>query len=193
MSAAAGTFRVTRRQVLIAGVGAAGGLVVGLPALAYEEEGERMLGFFIEINADGSIVVGCKDPEIGQGLRTAVPMLVAEELDVPWHKVRIEQMPLGIVRTADGYAWKYGGGQGVGGSTGLLYNWELMRQAGADARRQLIRAAARRLEVDASQCDTERGTVVCAAQNARIPYSELVVEAAALPAPEEPAEPTPED
>jgi len=187
MSAAPGQFRVTRRQVLIAGVGAAGSLVVGLPALAYEEEGERMLGFFIEINADGSIVVGCKDPEIGQGLRTAVPMLVAEELDVPWDKVRIEQMPLGIVKTADGYAWKYGGGQGVGGSTGLLYNWELMRQVGADARRQLIRAAASRLEVDASQCDTERGTVVCAAQNARIPYSELVVAAAALPAPEEPA------
>jgi isoquinoline 1-oxidoreductase beta subunit len=177
---------VTRRQVLIAGVGAAGSLVVGLPALAYEEDGERMLGFFIEINADGSVVVGCKDPEIGQGLRTAVPMLVAEELDVPWDKVRIEQMPLGIVKTADGYAWKYGGGQGVGGSTGLLYNWELMRQVGADARRQLIRAAARRLEVDASQCNTERGAVVCAPQNARIPYSELVVEAAALPAPEEP-------
>ena len=187
MSAAPGKFHVTRRQVLIAGVGAAGGLVVGLPALADEEDGERMLGFFIEINPDGSVVIGCKDPEIGQGLRTAVPMLVAEELDVPWDKVRIEQMPLGIVKTADGYAWKYGGGQGVGGSTGLLYNWELMRQVGADARRQLIRAAARRLGVDESQCDTRRGAVVCPSQNTEIPYSELVVEAAALPAPEEPA------
>ena len=187
MSAAPGKFHVTRRQVLIAGVGAAGSLVVGLPALADEEDGERMLGFFIEINPDGSVVIGCKDPEIGQGLRTAVPMLVAEELDVPWDKVRIEQMPLGIVKTADGYAWKYGGGQGVGGSTGLLYNWELMRQVGADARRQLIRAAARRLGVDESQCDTRRGAVVCPSQNTEIPYSELVVEAAALPAPEEPA------
>ena len=187
MSAAPGKFHVTRRQVLIAGVGAAGSLVVGLPALADEEDGERMLGFFIEINPDGSVVIGCKDPEIGQGLRTAVPMLVAEELDVPWDKVRIEQMPLGIVKTADGYAWKYGGGKGVGGSTGLLYNWEWMRQVGADARRQLIRAAARRLGVDESQCDTRRGAVVCPSQNTEIPYSELVVEAAALPAPEEPA------
>jgi isoquinoline 1-oxidoreductase beta subunit len=185
MSAAPGKFHVTRRQVLIAGVGAAGSLVVGVPAFADAEEGERMLGFFIEINTDGSVVIGCKDPEIGQGLRTAVPMLVTEELDVAWDKVRIEQMPLGIVKTADGYAWKYGGGQGVGGSTGLLNNWELMRQVGADARRQLIRAAARRLGVDESECDTRRGAVVCPSQNTEIPYSKLVVEAAALPAPEE--------
>ena len=183
MSAVPGNIHVTRRQVLIAGVGAAGSLVVGLPALAFEEDGERMLGFFIEINPDGSVVIGCKDPEIGQGLRTAVPMLVAEELDVAWDKVRIEQMPLGIVKTADGYTWKYGGGQGVGGSTGLLYNWELMRQVGANARRQLIRAAARRLDVDESQCDTRPGFVVCASRDIEIPYSKLLVEAAALPMP----------
>jgi len=187
MSAVLGKYQLTRRQVLIAGAGAAGSLVIGLPALAFEEEGERMLGFFIEINPDGSVVVGCKDPEIGQGLRTTVPMMVAEELDVDWQKVRIEQMPLGIVKTADGYAWKYGGGQGVGGSTGLTGNWELMRQVGADARRQLIRAAARRLDVDESRCDTRPGFVVCASRDAEIPYSDLVVEAAALAAADEPA------
>ena len=177
----------TRRQVLIAGASAAGGLVIGLPAFAYQEEGERMLGFFIQINADGSVIVGCKDPEIGQGLRTTVPMMVAEELDVRWDKVRIDQMPLGIVKTADGYRWKYGGGQGVGGSTGLTSNWELMRQVGADARRQLIRAAAERLGVDASDCGTRPGFVVCESANAEIPYGDLVVAASALPAPEDPA------
>ena len=187
MSALLERHRVTRRQVLIAGAGAAGSLVMGLPALAYEEEGERMLGFFIQINPDGSVVIGCKDPEIGQGLRTTVPMMVAEELDVDWNMVSIEQMPLGIVKTADGFRWKYGGGQGVGGSTGLTNNWELMRQVGADARRQLIRAAADRLGVDPSQCDTRPGRVVCASKNAEIPYRELVVAAAALPAPEDPA------
>ena len=187
MSALSERYRVTRRQVLIAGAGAAGSLVIGLPAFAYEEEGERMLGFFIQINPDGSVVIGCKDPEIGQGLRTTVPMMVAEELDVEWNKVSIEQMPLGIVKTADGFQWKYGGGQGVGGSTGLTNNWELMRQVGADARRQLIRAAADRLGVDASQCDTRPGYVVCPSASAEIPYSELVVAAAALPAPEDPA------
>ena len=65
MSALSERYRVTRRQVLIAGAGAAGSLVIGLPAFAYEEEGERMLGFFIQINPDGSVVIGCKDPEIG--------------------------------------------------------------------------------------------------------------------------------
>ena len=97
MSALPDTAGVNRRQFLIAGLGAAGSLVVGLPALAYQEEGERMLGFFIQINPDGSVLIGCKDPEIGQGLRTTIPMMVAEELDVDWNKVRIEQMPLGIV------------------------------------------------------------------------------------------------
>ena len=118
----------TRRQFLIAGAGAAGSLVIGLPALAFEEEGERKIGFFVQINPDGTVIVGCKEPEIGQGLRTALPMMVAEELDVDWEQVSIEQMPLGIVKTADGFAWKYGGGQGVGGSTGLIGNWDLMRQ-----------------------------------------------------------------
>jgi isoquinoline 1-oxidoreductase beta subunit len=186
MSALLERHRFTRRQVLVAGAGAAGSLVIGLPALAYEEEGERMLGFFIQINPDGTVVIGCKDPEIGQGLRTTVPMLVAEELDVQWDKVRIEQMPLGIVKTAEGFRWKYGG-QGVGGSTGLTNNWEFMRQAGADARRQLIRAAAERLGVDESQCDTRPGFVVCSSANAEISYRELVVAAAALPVPEDPA------
>lgn len=184
MSAVIGNHRVTRRQVLIAGAGAAGALVVGLPAFAYEEDGERMLGFFVQINQDGSIVIGCKDPEIGQGLRTTVPMLVAEELDVEWENIRIEQMPLAIVKTAEGFTWKYGG-QGVGGSTGLTSNWDFMRQVGADARRQLIRAAAARLGVDESQCHTKPGHVVCSSLDAEFPYSELIVEAAALPAPED--------
>jgi len=179
-------FRLTRRQLLVAGAGAAGSLIVGLPAFAWEDEGERMLGYFIRIDADGSVVIGSKEPEIGQGLRTAIPMLVAEELDVPWDRIRVEQMPLGIVKTADGFAWKYGGGQGVGGSTGLTSNWDLMRQVGADARRLLIRAAADRLGVDESQCDTRGGVVVCSALGAEIPYGELVVAAAALPTPQEP-------
>ena len=77
--------------------------------------------FFINILDNGDVIIGNNQPEIGQGLRTTLPMLVAEELDVEWAKVRIESMPLGILKTADGYTWKYGG-QGVGGSTGLTSN-----------------------------------------------------------------------
>ena len=181
MSAVLSKYRATRRQVLIAGSGIAGSLVIGLPAFAWEAEGERAIGYFVQINADGSVVIGAKEPEIGQGLRTALPMMVAEELDVDWDKVSIRQMPLGIVKTADGFTWKYGGGQGVGGSTGLTSNWELMRQAGADARRQLIRAAAARLGVEESQCSTKPGVVICTSMNSEIPYADLVVDAAALP------------
>jgi len=185
MSAVFDNYRVTRRQVLIAGSGIAGSLVIGLPAFASETGGDRTIGWFVQINPDGSVVIGAKEPEIGQGLRTALPMMVAEELDVDWDDVSIRQMPLGIVKTAEGYTWKYGGGQGVGGSTGLASNWELMRQAGADARRQLIRAAAARLGVDESQCRTKPGAVVCTSMNSEIPYAELVVDAAAMPMPED--------
>ena len=185
MSAAFGSLRFTRRQVLIAGAGAAGSLVIGMPAFAADSDDERMIGYFVQINADGSVIIGSKEPEIGQGLRTALPMMVAEELDVDWDRVSIRQLPLGIVKTADGYTWKYGGGQGVGGSTGLTSNWELMRQAGADARRQLIRAAAARLGVDESQCRTEPGVVICTSMNSEIPYSDLVADAAVLPMPED--------
>jgi isoquinoline 1-oxidoreductase beta subunit len=185
MSAVLEKYRVTRRQVLIAGSGIAGSLVIGLPAFASEGDEERTIGWFVQINADGSVVIGSKEPEIGQGLRTTLPMMVAEELDVDWDQVSVRQMPLGIVRTADGFTWKYGGGQGVGGSTGLTSNWELMRQAGADARRQLIRAAAQQLGVDESQCRTEPGVVVCSSLSSRIPYSDLVVAAAAMPMPED--------
>jgi isoquinoline 1-oxidoreductase beta subunit len=185
MNAVLEKYRVTRRQVLIAGSGIAGSLVIGLPAFASEGDEERTIGWFVQINADGSIVIGSKEPEIGQGLRTTLPMMVAEELDVDWDQVSVRQMPLGIVRTADGFTWKYGGGQGVGGSTGLTSNWELMRQAGADARRQLIRAAAAKLGVDESQCRTEPGVVVCSSLGSRISYSDLVIDAAAMPMPED--------
>jgi isoquinoline 1-oxidoreductase beta subunit len=167
------------------GVGVAGSLVIGIPAAAsVEDDKERMIGFFVQINADGSVTIGSNQPEIGQGIRTALPMLVAEELDVEWSQVQVRQMPLGIVKAGDGYTWKYGG-QGVGGSTGLTDNWEYMREVGAIARRQLVHAAAARLGVEPSQCTTRPGVVLCAEQDAEIPYGDLIAEAAALELPED--------
>jgi len=174
--------RLDRRQFLVAGISVAGGLVLGVPGVGRTtENGGRMIGFFVEIGADGSVIIGSNQPEIGQGARTALPMLVAEELDVDWSAVSVRQMPLGIVKTADGYAWKYGG-QGVGGSTGLTSNWDYMREVGATARLQLMRAAANRHGVDVGQCTTRPGVVVCA--GTEIPYGELVADASLLPLPE---------
>ena len=184
MSAVADRFSVSRRQFLIAGSGAAGSLVLGLPNIVMAGDDGRMIGFFVQIESDGSVIIGSNQPELGQGVRTALPMLVAEELDVEWGQVSFRQMPLGIVKTADGYAWKYGG-QGVGGSTGLTNNWDYMRQVGASARRQLIRAAAARLGVPESQCGTRPGVVTCTSLQREFSYGDLVVEASALALPED--------
>lgn len=176
----------TRRQFLVAGASVAGSLVLGLPRVGFTSEtpGEpRMLGFFVEITPDGNVIIGNNQPEIGQGQSTSLPMLIAEELDVAWSAVSIRQMPLGLVTTGQGLAWKYGG-QGVGGSTGLTDNWTFMREVGATARQQLIRTAASRLGVAEASCSTRPGYVVCDSPAAEIPYRELVSDAARLPLPE---------
>ena len=188
MSARREEVRVNRREFIVMGIGVAGSLVIGLPAMASAEgDRERMLGFFVQIDADGNVIIGSNQPEIGQGIRTALPMLVAEELDADWSKVSVRQMPLGIVKTEEGYTWKYGG-QGVGGSTGLTNNWDYMRQVGAIARQQLVRAAAARIGVDPAQCTTRPGVVVCSAAGVEIAYGSLIADAAQLDLPEEPPE-----
>jgi len=185
MNAAADGFKITRRHFLIAGTGVAGSLVLGFRVVgSTSPDSDRMIGFFVQIEPDGSVIIGSNQPEIGQGARTALPMLVAEELDVDWGAVSVKAMPLGIVKTADGLAWKYGG-QGVGGSTGLTDNWDFMRQIGATARHQLIAAAAARWGVEADRCTTEPGYVVCESIGERLPYSDLVADAAALEMPTE--------
>ena len=177
--------QVNRREFLVSGASVAGSLVVGLPiGAAAQDGGDRMIGFFVEIDVEGNVTIGSNQPEIGQGVRTALPMLVAEELDVEWDRVSVRQMPLGIVRSGDGFTWKYGG-QGVGGSTGLTSNWDYMRNVGAIARQQLLRAAAARLGVDAEACATRPGVVVCGELGVEIPYGDLVEDAAMLEMPSE--------
>lgn len=177
--------RLSRRSFLVGGSTVIGGLVIGLPAAAQNESGrDRQIGYFVEIRPDGQVIIGSSQPEIGQGVRTALPMLVAEELDVDWEMVSVRPMPLGIVKTADGYTWKYGG-QGVGGSTGLTGGWDHMRQVGATARQQLIAVAAGRWGVKPEHCSTEPGYVICESIGERLPYADLIADAAALPLPDE--------
>jgi isoquinoline 1-oxidoreductase subunit beta len=176
---------VSRRRFIVGGAGLAGSFVLGIPAaLAASAGEERQIGFFIEIDPDGQVIIGSNQPEIGQGLRTALPMLVAEELGVEWQNVSVRSMPLGLVKTADGFTWKYGG-QGVGGSTGLTGNWQYMREVGAMARQQLIRAAAERFGVESEDCEAEGGRVRCAAVGKEASYGELAPAAARLGMPEE--------
>jgi isoquinoline 1-oxidoreductase beta subunit len=177
-----------RRRLLVGGLTATGGFLLGIPSLklladvAGTETGGQ-IGFFVEIGPD-NIIIGCAQPEIGQGVRTSMPMLVAEELDVEWSSVSVKQMPLGILKTADGYAWKYGG-QGAGGSTSVTDNWDFLREVGATARLMLMQAAAQRWNVSIEQCRTQAGVVICDSKAQRLSYAELASAAAQLPIPEE--------
>ena len=178
-----------RRQFLVSGLTVTGGFLLGVPALkllAQEQSAAAggKIGFFVEIRPDNKVIIGVAQPEIGQGVRTSMPMLVAEELDVEWSTVSIEQMPLGILKTTDGYTWKYGP-QGAGGSTSITDNWEFLREVGATARQMLIAAAAQQWNVPAANCHTQAGKVFCDTLGTRLNYSELAAEAAKLPVPEE--------
>jgi len=179
---------LSRRRFLVAGSTISGSFLLGLPALSLADaritsSGDTRIGFFINILENGDVIIGNNQPEIGQGLRTTLPMLVAEELDIEWDKVKIESMPLGIIKTADGYTWKYGG-QGVGGSTGLTSNWTFMREVGATARLMLMQAAAELWAVPLDQCSTRPGEVICTSAGKRASYGELVKLASRLTPPD---------
>ena len=180
---------LSRRKFLITGSTISGSFLLGLPALSLAtaadkiSSGDSRIGFFINILENGEVIIGNNQPEIGQGLRTTLPMLVAEELDVEWDKVRIKSMPLGILKTADGYTWKYGG-QGVGGSTGLTSNWTFMREVGATGRLMLMQAAANLWNVPLDKCSTRPGEVICASAGKKATYGQLVKLAATMPLPD---------
>src|SRR5262245_43625221 len=173
---------VSRREVIAIGLSAAGGLLVSVyvPASVRSLRSSPVatvpLGSFIEIGTDGTIVITAKNPEIGQGVKTSLPMLVAEELDVDWARVRVMQ--------ADYDEAKYGD-QFAGGSTAVADGWLPMRRAGATARALLVTAAATRWGVDRSTCRTERGSVIHPATGRRLDYAALASDAARLTPPSE--------
>ena len=170
---------IDRRSFIRVAAGTTGALAVGvLTTLDVAHAARRVapptaLSAFIEIGEDGVVRLIAKNPEIGSGVKTSFPILIAEELDVDWNSVRVVQ--------AD-YAAKYGD-QFTGGSTAIWENWTPLRQAGAAARALLITAAANRWNVSADSCATDRGAVIHASSSRRLSYSELAADAAKLPAP----------
>lgn len=131
------------------------------------------LNAFVRIAPDGRAFIAAHTPEIGQGVRTSLPMLVAEELDVDWRAVTVEPVPLD-----EAY-----GRQSAGGSRSVPNNFTPLRQAGAIARAMLVAAAAQTWSVPAAECRTEAGAVLHDASGRRAPYGELVALAATLPVP----------
>src|SRR3954453_9207175 len=131
-----------RRSFIQIGTTDAGGLIVGVifPHAARAACGAHSanrsaspakIGAYVEIDTNGVITIAAKNPEIGTGTKTALPMIVAEELDVPWRQVRVVQAPLD----------RRFGGQFTGGSTGISENWTALRRAGSAARYALVHAA----------------------------------------------------
>lgn len=130
---------------------------------------------FIRISSDGIVTLVAKNPELGQGVKTALPMILAEELDVDFTTVRVEQGGLDAQL----------GFQLSGGSTSVPRNYEALRRAGATAREMLMQAAAQIWGVAVSELSTAHGTVIHPLAERRLTYGELASRAAVLPLPDE--------
>jgi isoquinoline 1-oxidoreductase subunit beta len=129
---------------------------------------------FIKISDEGKVTIFAPNPEIGQGVKTSMPMLIAEELDVAWSDVYVVQ---GVLDTKN-YTR-----QVAGGSQSLRHGWEPLRRTGATARQMLVNAAAAKWGVDPSECTTIEGVIINA-NGDRLGYGEVVNEAALLEVPD---------
>ncbi|MDX1490154.1 MAG: molybdopterin cofactor-binding domain-containing protein [Pseudohongiellaceae bacterium] len=156
-----------------------GGLVLGFSidtpkALANVSAEHAQFNAYVQVKPDGSIIIQAKNPEIGQGVKTALPMIVAEELDAAWEEVEVVQSPI------DESIY---GRQVAGGSRSIPANWVILREAGATVRAMLVSAAAARFNVPVAELRTESSRVIHGASGRSIHYGELAEEAAKLDTP----------
>ncbi|HET9269906.1 MAG TPA: molybdopterin cofactor-binding domain-containing protein [Vicinamibacterales bacterium] len=174
---------VTRRLFLQTTAAAGGGLMLGgfVPGLspAAEAAGVFEPNVWLKITADGKARIMLSMLEMGQGVMTAMPMLLAEELDVDWNNVTTEWVGADARYGNPGF----GGAQTTAGSNSTRGMWKILRQAGASARAMLISAAAKDWGVADSACSTDKGVVIHQASGRRATYASLVDKAAALPVP----------
>jgi len=156
------------------------GLVIGfrIPTRGEQEPAPFAPNAWLRIGPDDSVLVIVDRSEMGQGVATSLPMLLAEELEADWTKVQIDFAP------ADkAYINPLFGLQGTGGSSSVRAAWTPLRKAGAAAREVLITAAAQRWAVKREECHAERGAVVHAKSKRRLRYGQLVARASTLPVP----------
>jgi len=175
--------RIDRRSFLKVTAASGGGLLLSLyslPKASAQGRGGPAPAppdphVYIKIAPDGTVTIMAKNPEVGQGIKTMLPMLIAEELDVEWKNVKIEQTDFDDTKYAAQFA---------GGSFATPQNWIPMRQAGAAGRALLIKAAAQSWNVPESEYSTSAGRVLHRASNRSLGYGELADKAWAMPMPD---------
>jgi isoquinoline 1-oxidoreductase beta subunit len=185
--------QLSRRRFLQVLAGAAGTLVVGIrtadafnlplpPALL----GDTYfgLGAYVSIDADGNVLIGARDPDTGTGTATALPRIIADELDADWNRVSVVPLGLGVENRNGKPFWSYGH-QRSGMGDSIPAAWADLRQAGALARWLLTQAAARRLGVPADRLRCQSGTVI-APDGRRLGYGDLADAASKLALPTSP-------
>jgi isoquinoline 1-oxidoreductase beta subunit len=186
----------SRRDFLKTSALAGGGLILGfyLPVGARRAEAAQQAtptftpNAFIRVGKDDTITVIVNHSEMGQGPYTSIPMVVAEELDADWSKVRFEAAPVDPAYNHSVY-----GIQMTGGSTSTWTEWERVRKAGAAARQMLVAAAAETWQVQPGSCRTENGQVIHADSGRRLSYGQLVEKASRQPPPQNVALKDPKD
>lgn len=179
--------KTNRRDFLKLASTVTGGLFIGfywsgcdspkMKVLTNEEVLSKVLDFnaYLSISPDGDVVIYSPNPELGQNIKTSFPMIVAEELDADWKKVRVLQAPLDNE--------KYDR-QLTGGSGAMPHSWERLRKAGATAKYLLVAAAAQKLNVDPGELTTQNGEIFHNGKK-KFHYGEVVSEAAQMTAPED--------
>lgn len=180
---------VSRRNFIKISSLASAGLMIGFclsptkRAQASTPPGSFEPNAFLRIGNDGSIVIMSKNPEIGQGVKTSLPQIIAEELEVDWKSIQVEQAPLDPRL----------GAQFAGGSTAIKTNFTTLRKAGAAAREMLIEAAARQWQVSLDKCCAKDGYVHRNDSSTKLSYAELADAAARLETREDPKLKSPSD
>ena len=179
-------YNFSRRSFLKTSTLASGGMLIGFNLFnACKQDVEppidlSLLNYndfnaFIKISDDGKVTIFSPNPEIGQGVKTSMPMLIAEELDVAWKDVHVVQGKLDTKNYTR---------QVAGGSQSIRQGWEPLRQTGATTRQMLVNAAAARWSISPSECKTKEGVITNSIGD-KLGYGEVVKEAALLEVPED--------
>ena len=169
---------LNRRTFIKLSTTASGALVVGvyLQSCLPEKKPavQHVFSPLIKIDTDGWVTLIAKNPEIGQGIKTSLPMILAEELGANWEKVRVVQADYSNIYEE----------QWAGGSYAIILNWDLMRTAGAKVRQVLLQAASGKMNKPIAQLSTANGKVLHTKTGDSLPFEALLIEASNIPLPE---------